>query len=641
MPPLPKAEVTAIEPVETELPVVDLDGNEVGTLDTLETEYKFSAVEPTAAQAAYYNNWYADYRVSFDNAVAANTVGLHGAYEGFGTEYAMTFVLPNAMAKDEQLYLLTAAGLAGVTYKDIHEQVQDFICGAFNLDEANVGTTMTVELVIWDPAVENAEKYVVATQKYTFTGVEHIINTYTVTVSAQDTEGNLVGNASGGNDYNYGDTVVVDVVVPTGYTFIGWFKDSYSSEKEPVSIEKRYAFTAEGNEETINLVAVLQSSGSFVLTVEGNNYIVNNGPVQTAKSYYTGVPGDQYQIEYLGEDFRYWVNESNNIISTSPSFTYTLVSPSTVKLLTSETYDEEIESAYLVFLNAYETQVMATSRIGEADEFTLPKITPSKMGYTFDKWIIKATGEEATEDSIAQYITYPETVVTIVPSYIQSEDMYTIKLMLLDRTNGNTEAELIDTIEKIIGEKHVVRTTDIYDGTEFRFWSLDGGITATTYDSEQYTVLSSQKDEIIELTLVVGGEEIVPEATIIVSQSTNIVNGKTKICTTMEYYVPDGYTVVNSGYVFGAKAGVVYDENKLTVENADDGQGPASEKEVRKHMTGRTDNALIYNYNLGVSDTDLKIHIRAFVVYLTSDGTMVTLYTEILHNSYNDILNNN
>jgi hypothetical protein len=109
----------------------------------------------------------------------------------------------------------------------------------------------------------------------------------------------------------------------------------------------------------------------------------------------------------------------------------------------------------------------------------------------------------------------------------------------------------------------------------------------------------------------------------------------------MEYYVPDGYTVVNSGYVFGAKAGVVYDENKLTVENADDGQGPASEKEVRKHMTGRTDNALIYNYNLGVSDTDLKIHIRAFVVYLTSDGTMVTLYTEILHNSYNDILNNN
>ncbi|MBQ1631612.1 MAG: hypothetical protein II049_02180, partial [Clostridia bacterium] len=159
-PELPKANVEKITP--TEMVKIGEDDQK------LEAEYKFTPVEPTAIQLAYYGGWRADYRVSMNADTAAESFGLYGAYNGYGQEFKQGFLFPVPLTANEPIQLLTSAGLSSVTYDDVVNNIGEFICGVFNKSADNVGKTFKVELIIWDENDANAEPAVLATTTYTF-----------------------------------------------------------------------------------------------------------------------------------------------------------------------------------------------------------------------------------------------------------------------------------------------------------------------------------------------------------------------------------------------------------------------------------------------------------------------------------------
>ena len=165
LPALPTATVTEQEPLEGkpvfELPLDLQNPTPVATVEEIAAVYKF-ATTPTEDQAAYFAQWYCDYRVTFTDALDAGTFGLYGAY---GT-YDVSFLYPANVAAGSEVYLLQTLSMQTLKYYEV-VGIGEFTCGAFNLIEENKNRAMKVELVIWDPTDPDT-KYVLASENYRF-----------------------------------------------------------------------------------------------------------------------------------------------------------------------------------------------------------------------------------------------------------------------------------------------------------------------------------------------------------------------------------------------------------------------------------------------------------------------------------------
>ena len=109
----------------------------------------------TERQAVYeqwgaYANWNADFVVSFDRMIAAESVSLYGQTSAFGTEW-IPLPIAKSLAANEPHRLLEEGLGRAVPYVAIAEEIVRFMCGVKNLSPANVGTTMTIELRLSDP----------------------------------------------------------------------------------------------------------------------------------------------------------------------------------------------------------------------------------------------------------------------------------------------------------------------------------------------------------------------------------------------------------------------------------------------------------------------------------------------------------
>ena len=132
-----------------------------GATVVMETAYAFIAEETVEeAKASQYANWIADYYVSVDAAVEAGKIGLAGSYQSWDNGAWVAFYSPVAVEAGQQIGLLESTGGTPWTYAEIVELVGTFRCGAFDLDNACSGVTLTVELRLTNPA--DATDYVIA-----------------------------------------------------------------------------------------------------------------------------------------------------------------------------------------------------------------------------------------------------------------------------------------------------------------------------------------------------------------------------------------------------------------------------------------------------------------------------------------------
>ena len=171
----PAAEVTSAAAKENiQLTNIADMSPDTKTVRAVSALYAFKALDPAADVAKYYDGWKSDFRVSFDRNIEVGSFGFYGAYDGYGTGYEAAFLSPASFSQGEALMLLQAAGLTEVTYYDVHKNIEEFICGVFNLEESNLGTKMRVELVIWEDGTDASEGIVIAAEEYTFDAVTQL-----------------------------------------------------------------------------------------------------------------------------------------------------------------------------------------------------------------------------------------------------------------------------------------------------------------------------------------------------------------------------------------------------------------------------------------------------------------------------------
>ncbi|MBQ6043246.1 MAG: type II secretion system protein [Clostridia bacterium] len=114
------------------------------------------------------NGWFADYEVSFNNSVAANTVGLLGAYKDFGDGITVPLSMPalnsntpQYLLKDYVFPMIFGGAHNAVNYSDV-VNMGAFKCGAFNIGQSNHdnGTVITVRLCIYEGYDSSTNKYI-------------------------------------------------------------------------------------------------------------------------------------------------------------------------------------------------------------------------------------------------------------------------------------------------------------------------------------------------------------------------------------------------------------------------------------------------------------------------------------------------
>ena len=621
--PLPEATVTPVP--EKDLPeaatIYEAPSQPTDETTAVDAAYVFAAVTPTEKQKAFYGDWICDYRITFDSVLAAESFGLYGNYGNYGD---VAFLYPTE-GNTTPVYLLSLLGLdSHLTYNEVLTLVDPFTCGVFNRSAANAGKTMKVELIMRAPGGSPEDAAVLASTSYTFPA------NLTVELTSQDTEGNSgVAMISGGGEFLKGDEVTVTAPEVTGYKFLGWYENEYTGE--PVSNELKYIFVITASRK---LIAVYESEGTVGdLHIIGSKYTVDNGIEQQSNADFDIKVGKKVELEYTGTDFLYWVNISDNIISTSEKYTFTFVGETTIRLITTRNFETEA-SVYVVFLNAYK-QVLSEGRAidEEGVEDLFPKTNPSKMGVTFVKWVFEGTEDEATADAIFEKASKDEnSVVKIVPLYDKTEDTYKLTVKYV---NGGSAQDVEGYVELKIpaGEKKTINVSDIAEATgadaaAFSFWSYDGEMPISTNESCSVVALKDQK-VVLYAVFGVPTEDMKPA--IIITQMSAAPSGeKFKIMTTTRWFAPEGYTVQEVGFVYSANAMFANDPDALLI---------GAENSV-KHISPMTDATGIYTFNGTTSVSSRTLYIKGFLTYTDSDGNVLTIYTDMWHGSYDSLTGN-
>ena len=155
----------------------------------LDTAYQFKPTETyEEAQQSPYRYWHADFVVSADKDVAAESMMLAGYYELYADLVTdgdwVGLTSPDAIPAGTEIRLVEAmsGGAVSVNYEELCNFGNDgtgFLCGAKDMNGSNDGTTITVELRLYEteePSDENGNSHnvetgraiTVGTFKYTF-----------------------------------------------------------------------------------------------------------------------------------------------------------------------------------------------------------------------------------------------------------------------------------------------------------------------------------------------------------------------------------------------------------------------------------------------------------------------------------------
>ena len=213
---------------------------------TLDAAYKF---QPTQSYEellkSEYKYYLADFIVSADDDVPANSIALAGYYDAwcqFNNDNWVAMVNDGFEVKAGEEFGLVEALGAAVHYKDICEYGNDgigFLCGAADLTGQNTGTTITVKLCLFETTadpngssasyekVEGAEPIVIGEFKYTFGGEYNTLEDGT-TLFVSD-EGDVVL-------YDTADVTASNYAVPAGVTSIGNYAFMNNSTIETVTL---------------------------------------------------------------------------------------------------------------------------------------------------------------------------------------------------------------------------------------------------------------------------------------------------------------------------------------------------------------------------------------------------------------------
>ena len=439
-------------------------------------------------------------------------------------------------------------------------------------------------------------------------GVE--IGKFTVMVTSRTTGSNSpVANVTGGgSDITYAQGTTVTASAISGYKFVGWFVNEYTGTPYSTDLTCKVKPTAD-----CTMIAVYEpiSGGKFWLNVTASEFTVNGGAVQDSYLYEQFAIGTSVTVKFTGtENFLYWVNASNKVVSTDKSYTFIMGSETTLKAV----YGKARQNQATVVFISHSDQIISSKAYTTNDTIQFP-VPPIKMGCTFTGWSM-------TEAEIRAAMANNSGIIQVRALYTEPSIACKVTVVYPEGV-GNV------VVNAVVGKAINVTAKDI-EGKTFSYWTdKDGNVLGYTKTlklapSGDMTV-KAVYDEAAEVKPVIS----------MTAMDASEGNGYYVISFTATRAVPEGYELVKQGILYSLDNRCVGDAGKDYLKLTADGTVPEGVYESignDKALNGVTR----FNGKVGTADTTL--YGRGYMILKNSAGEVMYVYADtILSGSYNSL----
>lgn len=433
---------------------------------------------------------------------------------------------------------------------------------------------------------------------------------FTVQVTSRTTTSDSpVANVSGGgSDITYAEGTTVTASAISGYSFVGWFVNDYSGEAYSTDLTCTVKPT-----DNCTMIAVYEpvSGGMFCLTVTASKFTVNGGAPQSSILYEKYPIGASVTVNFTGpENFLYWVNASNKVVSTDKSYTFTMGSETALKAV----YSEASQGHATVVFISHSDQIISSNAYTTSDTIRFP-VPPIKMGCTFTSWSM-------TESEIHEAMANNDGIIQVRALYTEPSVDCKVTVAYPDGAGD----EVVNTK---VGQLVNVTAKDI-EGKTFSYWTdNDGNILGYTKTLK----LAPSADMTVK---AVYGENAEAKPVIAMTAVDAAAGDNYYVISfTATRAVPEGYELVKQGILYSIDSRCAGDGAKDYLKLTADGKAPEG---VYEFSGGNNDLNGVTRFNGKVRTADTTLYGRGYMILKNSAGEVLYVYSDtILSGSYNSL----
>ena len=439
-------------------------------------------------------------------------------------------------------------------------------------------------------------------------GVE--IGKFTVMVTSRTTSSNspVANVAGGGSNITYAQGTTVTASAISGYKFVGWFVNEYTGTPYSTDLTCEVKPTAD-----CTMIAVYEpiSGGKFWLTVTASEFTVNGGAVQDSYLYEQFAIGTSVTVEFTGtENFLYWVNASNKVVSTDKSYTFVMGSETTLKAV----YGRARQNQATVVFISHSDQIISSKAYTTNDTIQFP-VPPIKMGCTFTGWSM-------TEAEIRAAMANNSGIIQVRALYTEPSIACKVTVIYPDGI-GN------EVVNAVVGKAINVTAKDI-EGKTFSYWTdNDGNVLGYTKTLK----LAPSGDMTVKA--VYGEAAEVKPVISMTAIDASAGDGYWVISFTATRAVPEGYELVKQGILYSIDSRCAGDACKDYLKLTADGTVPEG---VYEFIGSSGELNGVTRFNGGVRTADTTLYGRGYMILKNSAGEVMYVYADtILSGSYNSL----
>ena len=439
-------------------------------------------------------------------------------------------------------------------------------------------------------------------------GVE--VGKFTVQVTSRTTgsDSPVANVTGGGSDITYAQGTTVTASAISGYKFVGWFVNEYTGTPYSTDLTCEVKPTAD-----CTMIAVYEpiSGGKFWLNVTASEFTVNGGAVQDSYLYEQFAIGTSVTVKFTGtENFLYWVNASNKVVSTDKSYTFIMGSETTLKAV----YGKARQNQATVVFISHSDQIISSKAYTTNDTIQFP-VPPIKMGCTFTGWSM-------TEAEIRAAMANNSGIIQVRARYTEPSIACKVTVVYPEGV-GN------EVVNAVVGKAINVTAKDI-EGKTFSYWTdNDGSILGYTKTLK----LAPSGDMTVKA--VYGENAEVKPVISMTAIDANAGNGYYVISFTATRAVPEGYELVKQGILYSLDSRCAGDAGKDYLKLTADGTVPEG---VKESVGNNNDLNGVTRFNGKVKTAETILYGRGYMILKNSAGEVLYVYADtILSGSYNSL----
>ena len=439
-------------------------------------------------------------------------------------------------------------------------------------------------------------------------GVE--VGKFTVKVTSRTTgsDSPVANVAGGGSDITYAEGITVTASAISGYNFVGWFVNEYTGTPYSTDLTCKVKPTDDWT-----MIAVYEpiSGGKFWLTVTASEFTVNGGAVQDSYLYEQFAIGASVTVNFTGsENFLYWVNASNKVVSTEKSYTFIMGSETTLKAV----YGKAGQNQATVVFISHSDQIISSKAYTTNDTIQFP-VPPIKMGCTFTGWSM-------TEADIRAAMANNSGIIQVRALYTEPSIACKVTVVYPEGTDNQV-------VNAVVGKAIDVTAKDI-EGKTFSYWTDNAG---NILGYTKTLKLAPSGDMTVKAVYDQAAEA---KPVITMSEVSATTANKSYVVTFMATRaVPNGYKVVKQGILWSRDAVCGEDGAAAYMQFDSNGKLPDG---VRAYIGNNLDLNGVTRYDIITKYNDRTFYGRGYMVLESDAGKLLYIYTDTIASGSYDSL---